>query len=60
MTCLMIDIEGLGLINSDIERIKHPLVGGIILFSRNYKDKSQLIKLITSIRKIKKKSSCCC
>jgi len=49
----MIDIEGLGLINSDIERIKHPLVGGIILFSRNYKDKSQLIKLIISIRKIK-------
>jgi len=53
MTCLMIDIEGLGLINSDIERIKHPLVGGIILFSRNYKDKSQLTKLIISIRKIK-------
>ena len=53
MTCLMIDIEGLGLIDSDIERIKHPLVGGIILFARNYQDKSQLIKLIISIRKIK-------
>ena len=56
----MIDIEGLELINSDIKRIKHPLVGGIILFSRNYKDKPQLIKLIISIRKIKKKYSCCC
>ena len=54
MNCLMIDIEGLELINSDIKRIKHPLVGGIILFSRNYKDKPQLIKLIISIRKIKK------
>ena len=54
MTCLMIDVEGLELIDSDIERIKHPLVGGIILFARNYKDKSQLIKLIISIRKIKK------
>jgi len=53
MTCLMIDIEGLGLIDSDIERIKHPLVGGIILFARNYQDRSQLIKLIMSIRKIK-------
>ena len=53
MTCLMIDVEGLGLINSDIERIKHPLVGGIILFSRNYKNRPQLIKLIISIRKIK-------
>ena len=49
----MIDIEGLGLIDSDIERIKHPLVGGIILFARNYQDRSQLIKLIISIRKIK-------
>jgi len=51
---LMIDIEGLELINSDIKRIKHPLVGGIILFARNYQDRSQLIKLIISIRKIKK------
>ena len=49
----MIDVEGLGLINSDIERIKHPLVGGIILFARNYKNRPQLIKLIISIRKIK-------
>ena len=53
MTCLMIDIEGLRLIDSDIERIKHPLVGGIILFARNYQDKSQLIDLIITIRKIK-------
>ena len=50
----MIDVEGLVLTDSDIERIKHPLVGGIILFARNYKNRSQLIKLIISIRKIKK------
>ena len=53
MTCLMIDVEGLVLTDSDIERIKHPLVGGIILFARNYKNRPQLIKLIISIRKIK-------
>ena len=53
MTCLMIDIEGLSLINSDIKRINHPLIGGIILFARNYKNKSQLINLVKSIRQIK-------
>jgi len=36
MTCLMIDIQELVLNNSDIKRIEHPLVGGIILFTRNY------------------------
>ena len=50
----MIDVEALELTNSDIKRIKHSLVGGIILFSRNYKNKFQLKELILSIRKIKK------
>ena len=50
----MIDLEALELTNSDIKRIKHPLVGGIILFSRNYENKFQLKELIISIRKIKK------
>ena len=54
MTCLMIDIKGSELDDSDIRRIKHPLVGGIILFTRNYINKAQLRKLIISIRKIKK------
>ena len=53
MTCLMIDIEGLELIDADIKRIKHPLVGGIILFTRNFKNKIQLKKLVISIRKLK-------
>jgi len=50
----MIDIEELDLKNSDIKRIEHPLVGGIILFARNYENKLQLKNLIKSIRKIKK------
>ena len=53
MTCLMIDIDGLELIDSDIQRIESSLVGGVILFAKNYNDRSQLIKLIISIRKIK-------
>jgi len=53
MTCLMVDIEGLELFSNDIKRIEHPLVGGIILFSRNFKDKAQLKDLIISIRNVK-------
>ena len=49
----MIDIEGLGLTTSDEKRIRHSLVGGIILFTRNYKDKVQLQELVSAIRSIK-------
>lgn len=46
----MIDIEGLILTAPDIEKIKHPNTGGVILFTRNYQDTEQLIALINSIR----------
>jgi beta-N-acetylhexosaminidase len=32
---VMLDIEGTELNENDIRRLQHPLVGGIILFSRN-------------------------
>lgn len=50
---LMVDIEGLVLEPADIEVLKHPLVGGIILFSRNYHDPEQLAQLTKSIHEIK-------
>ncbi len=50
---LMIDVEGLTLKSEDIKRIVHPLVGGLILFTRNYKDTVQLKTLIDTIRKIR-------
>jgi len=50
---LMIDVEGLTLTNEDIKRIVHPMVGGIILFARNYKDTDQLKNLTDAIRKIR-------
>lgn len=42
---LMIDIVGLELTDLDRERLSHPLVGGLILFSRNYQSPEQLSRL---------------
>jgi len=53
MTCLMIDIEGFELNPADIRRINHPLVGGIILFSRNFSDRNQLSELILAIKEVR-------
>lgn len=50
---LMIDVEGISLTDEDVKRISHPLVGGLILFTRNYQDTSQLKTLIDAIRKIR-------
>ena len=50
---LMIDVEGLTLTDEDVTRITHPMVGGIILFARNYKDAAQLKILTDAIRKIR-------
>ncbi len=50
---LMMDLEGLQLSNAEEELIRQPVVGGLILFSRNYQNKSQLHELINSIRQIR-------
>ena len=46
---LMIDIAGTRLTDLDRERLRHPLVGGIILFTRNYADPEQLAALTEEI-----------
>jgi len=50
---LMMDLEGLYLSDTEQELIRESMVGGLILFSRNYQDKNQLTKLIGSIREIR-------
>ena len=46
----MIGIDGTTLGDADRERIAHPLVGGVILFTRNYSDRAQLADLTAGIR----------
>lgn len=46
---LMVDVEGLQLNDDDRRRLRHPLVGAVILFSRNYQDPQQLEALCADI-----------
>jgi beta-N-acetylhexosaminidase len=50
---LIIDIAGTELSKQDRRRLKHPLVGGLILFARNWADRAQLTALCHAIKKIR-------
>ena len=50
---VMLDIEGTELNADDIRRLQHPMVGGVILFARNYVNPAQLKALTESIHKVR-------
>jgi beta-N-acetylhexosaminidase len=50
---LIIDIAGLALTKADRQRLKHPMVGGLILFGRNWQDRAQLTALCRSIKALR-------
>ena len=50
---LMIDIAGTELTDLDRDRLRHRLVGGIILFSRNYASTEQLTRLCAEIHALR-------
>ncbi len=50
---LMCDVAGTELTDDDRRRLSHPLVGGVILFARNYASLAQLDALTTEIHALK-------
>jgi beta-N-acetylhexosaminidase len=50
---LVIDVAGLALTDTDRRRLAHPLVGGVILFARNWQDRAQLTALCGEIKAVR-------
>jgi beta-N-acetylhexosaminidase len=49
----MVDIAGTELTSDDVRVLTHPLVGSVILFTRNYKDPAQVSALTESIKALR-------
>lgn len=50
---LMVDIAGTELCPEDIDVLTHPLVGSVLLFTRNYRDPGQVTALCAAIRALR-------
>ena len=50
---LMLDIEGTELTKVNTDQLLHPLVGGVILFARNYHSPEQLDDLATAVHQLR-------
>ena len=53
---VVLDVAGIELADEDRRRLVHPLVGGVILFSRNYESPAQLIRLTQEIHSLRQPS----
>jgi beta-N-acetylhexosaminidase len=50
---ILIGIPGLTLEAADREALMHPVVGGVVLFSRNYDSPEQLLELVRAVRRLR-------
>ncbi len=50
---LIIDIAGTELTAVDRQRLQHPLVGGVIYFTRNWRNRAQITALSAEIKKLR-------
>jgi beta-N-acetylhexosaminidase len=51
---VMVDVAGLALTDAERVRLQHPLVGGVILFARNFASPEQLAALTAEIRSVRR------
>ena len=51
---VMVDVAGTDLTAEEKDRLRHPLVGGVILFSRNFENRAQLTALTRKIHQLRK------
>ncbi len=50
---LIIDVAGLALSAIERKRLQHPLVGGVVLFARNWANRAQLSALCEAIKRVR-------
>jgi beta-N-acetylhexosaminidase len=50
---VILDVAGLELTEADRRRLAHPLVGGLILFARNWESREQLSALCAGIKEVR-------
>jgi len=50
---VMVDLKGYQIEPAELEMLQHPLVGGVILFSRNYESPEQITELVEKIHQVR-------